>query len=287
MTKEAKVQPGSRVQLDHVTVVFRAREEFVAIKDLVLEASPGEFLCILGTTGCGKSTILNVVAGFVRPTVGRVLADGQEVTGPNSERGMVFQQHALFPWTTVLGNIEFGPISRGFGKKKSRAIADKLIDLVGLGDFSSAYPGELSGGMQQRVGLARALANDPALLLMDEPFGSLDAQTRTAMQELLLGIWAGTGKTVMFVTHDIDEAIFLADRIVILTARPGHMKAEISVPLPRPREYDIVTSQAYIEIKRQLLDSIREETVKAMSDNIRAATTRPLSNDTPAFNRKL
>jgi ABC-type nitrate/sulfonate/bicarbonate transport system ATPase subunit len=177
-------------------------------------------------------------------------------------------------------------MSRGFGKKKSRAIADKLIDLVGLGDFSSAYPGELSGGMQQRVGLARALANDPALLLMDEPFGSLDAQTRTAMQELLLGIWSGTGKTVMFVTHDIDEAIFLADRIVILTARPGHMKAEISVPLPRPREYEIVTSQAYIEIKRQLLDSIREETVKAMSDNIRAATTRPL-NDTPAFNRKL
>jgi ABC-type nitrate/sulfonate/bicarbonate transport system ATPase subunit len=186
---------------------------------------------------------------------------------------MVFQQHALFPWATVLGNIEFGPRCRGFGKKKSRAVAEELIDLVGLHNFSSAYPGELSGGMQQRVGLARALANDPALLLMDEPFGSLDAQTRTTMQELLLRIWSGTGKTVMFVTHDVDEAIFLADRIVVLTARPGQVKAEVSVSLPRPREYEVVTSRPYTEIKRKLLDVIREETEKAMSDNMRSALT--------------
>lgn len=265
-------QLGSHVQLEHVTVSFSAREDITAVKDLVLEVQPGEFLCILGTTGCGKSTILNVVAGFVRPTMGRAIVNGVEITRPGPNRGMVFQQHALFPWQTVLGNVAFGPRCRGLGHERSTEIARELINLVGLRNFAAAYPGELSGGMQQRVGLARTLANDPALLLMDEPFGSLDAQTRTAMQELLLRIWSGTGKTVMFVTHDVDEAIFLADRIVVLTARPGQVKAEVAVALPRPREYELVTSRPYIEIKRQLLEVIREETLKAMSADIQPAS---------------
>lgn len=270
-----KLPTGSHIHLQDVTVAFQAREEVVAIKDLMLEVPPGEFLCILGTTGCGKSTILNVVAGFVKPTQGHAFADGREITGPNPQRGMVFQQHALFPWATVQRNVEFGPRSRGFGRKKSEEVASELLDVVGLRNFSSAYPGELSGGMQQRVGLARVLANDPALLLMDEPFGSLDAQTRTTMQELLLRIWSGTGKTVMFVTHDVDEAIFLADRIVVLTARPGHVKAEVPVSLPRPREYEIVTSRPYTDIKRNLLDVIREETMKSMSNSIRVPIAKP------------
>lgn len=261
---------GSHVQIDNVTVTFNAREEVTAVKDVVLDVQPGEFICILGTTGCGKSTILNVVAGFVRPTQGLAVVNGVEVTGPGPTRGMVFQQHALFPWQTVLGNVAFGPKCRGIGREKGLGIAHELINVVGLRDFAAAYPGELSGGMQQRVGLARALANDPPLLLMDEPFGSLDAQTRAAMQELLLRIWSGTGKTVMFVTHDLDEAIFLADRIIVLTARPGQVKAEVPVALPRPREYEVVTSASYIDIKRQLLDVIREETMKAMSDDIRS-----------------
>lgn len=265
-------QLGSHVQLEHVTVCFSARKDTIAIKDLVLEVQPGEFLCILGTTGCGKSTILNVVAGFVRPTAGRAIVNGMEITRPGPNRGMVFQQHALFPWLTVLGNVAFGPRCRGLSHEKSMEIATELINVVGLRNFAAAYPGELSGGMQQRVGLARALANDPALLLMDEPFASLDAQTRTAMQELLLRIWSGTGKSVMFVTHDVDEAIFLADRIIVLTARPGQVKAEVLVGLPRPREYELVTSRPYIEIKRQLLEVIREETLKAMSADIQPAS---------------
>lgn len=274
-SEQINSKPENHVRLEQLTVVFRGREKIIAVKDVDLEATRGEFLCILGTTGCGKSTILNVVAGFVRPTAGKVWVDGREVTGPSPDRGMVFQQHALFPWTTVAGNIEFGPRSRGLGGQRSREIASNLIELVGLRDFASAYPGELSGGMQQRVGLARTLANDPSMLLMDEPFGSLDAQTRAAMQELLLRIWSGTDKTVLFVTHDVDEAIFLADRIIVLTARPGRVKAEFPVLLPRPREYAVVTTRTYMEIKRELLNVIREETLKAIGGNDPHAVPQP------------
>jgi NitT/TauT family transport system ATP-binding protein len=261
----SKTQKGCQIVIDNLTVVYNERKKIEAVRNLNLEVKPGEFLCILGVSGCGKSTILNVVAGFVKPTLGEVLVDGERVKSPNPSRGMVFQQHALFPWLSVLGNVQFGPRSLGIKKKESKKIARKYIELVGLSDFSSLFPDELSGGMQQRVGLARALANDPQLLLMDEPFGSLDAQTRSAMQELLLKIWHGTGKTVIFVTHDVDEAIFLADNIVVLTARPGEIKAIVPVLLPRQRKYDMVTSEAYLEIKREVLSMIRDETLKVIN----------------------
>ena len=254
---------GSHVELKDLTVVYEVREQVEAVKGLSMAIEPGEFVCVLGTTGCGKSTILNVLAGFVPPTRGDVFVDGSSVGAPSPDRGMVFQHFALFPWATVLANVRFGPRSLGKTKKEASEIAYNHLEMVGLREFASAYPDELSGGMQQRVGLARALANDPRLLLMDEPFGALDAQTRSQMQELLLGIWSGSGKTMMFVTHDVDEAIFLADRIVVLTARPAQVKSIIPVNLPRPRAYDVVTASKYVSIKREVLESIREETVRA------------------------
>jgi len=259
--KTSKLQNGSRVDIDNLTVIFKGREGIIAVKELDIKVMPGEFLCILGTTGCGKSTILNVIAGFIKPTYGNVLIDKEKVELPSPKCGIVFQQFALFPWLSVLGNVRFGPRALGIKKTEVDTIAKSYLKMVGLHNFLSLYPKELSGGMQQRVALARALANDPPLLLMDEPFGALDAQTRTEMQELLLRIWSGTGKTVIFVTHDIDEAIFLGDRIIVLTAQPGQVKSEIPVKLPRPRSYDIVTSTAYVNIKRKFLDLLREEAI--------------------------
>lgn len=248
-----------------LTVVYSGREKAtVAVEHLNFQIAPGEFICFLGTTGCGKSTILNVIAGFIKPTKGMVLIGGQPITAPGIERGFVFQQHTLFSWKTVRGNVEFGLKMKGVGQIERGAIADKYIKLVGLTGFEKSYPSQLSGGMQQRVGLARALANDPVVILMDEPFGSLDSQTRSIMQELLLNIWEASGKTIIFVTHDIDEAIFLADRIIVLTARPGKVKEEIPIPLPRPRSYNVVTSEDYINIKRKVLELVREETIRAM-----------------------
>jgi NitT/TauT family transport system ATP-binding protein len=238
----------------------------LAIRDLSFLASPGEFLCIVGTSGCGKSTILNVLAGFIPPDSGDILVDSEPVRLPGPDRGMVFQRHALFPWKTVMGNVAFGLKMKGLRRGKRRKAAQRYIDLVGLTGFEKRYPAELSGGMEQRVGLARALALEPRVLLMDEPFGSLDAQTRMMMQELLLGIWEKSDCTVVFVTHDVDEAVLLADRIIVLTARPGRVKATIPVSLPRPRAYEMVTSMEYLEIKRQILALIREEAFSAVAD---------------------
>jgi NitT/TauT family transport system ATP-binding protein len=235
-----------------------------AVEALDFRVRPGEFLCFLGTTGCGKSTTLNVLAGFVRPTTGSVYIGQTPIEGPGPDRGFVFQDHALFLWKTVAGNIDFGPKLRGLPRDERRARVDEYIKVVGLAGFEKSYPNELSGGMRQRVGLARALANDPSVIMMDEPFGSLDAQTRAMMQELLLSVWERTNKTVIFVTHDVDEAMFLADRIIVLTARPARVKEEIDMPLPRPRTYEMVTSSRYVEIKRRVLELIREETFKAM-----------------------
>jgi NitT/TauT family transport system ATP-binding protein len=249
-----------------LTVVFpHDNQNITAIEGLSFQIRAGEFACFLGTTGCGKSTILNVIAGFVRPTTGTVLLDEAPITQPGPERGIVFQQFALFPWRTVEGNIEFGPRMRGLPKRERKVLLDEYISLVGLSGFEKSYPSELSGGMQQRVGIARVLANDPSVLLMDEPFGSLDAQTRLMMQESLLDIWQRTKKTIVFVTHDVDEAIFLADRIYVLTARPARIKKEITVNLPRPRSFDIVTSTEYTNLKKNVLGLIREETLKAIT----------------------
>ena len=249
-----------KIEVDNLRVVFgNGDDEVTAIRDLSFTVNAGEFVCLLGTSGCGKTTILNVLAGFIPPTEGEARLDGQQLGAPGPDRGMVFQRHALFPWKTVRQNVEFGLKARGIPTSDRLERAREYIGLVGLTGFEDSYPAELSGGMEQRVGLARTLAIDPLVLLMDEPFGSLDAQTRLTMQELLLGIWDRSHKTVVFVTHDVDEAILLADRILVLTARPARVKEEIRVSLPRPRTYQLVTSRQFVDIKQRALQLIREE----------------------------
>lgn len=258
-----------RIAVKDLTVRFGSDHAQVSVLEgLSFDVKAGEFLCLLGTSGCGKSTILNVLAGFVEPTSGVLLLDGSPIAGPGPDRAMVFQRHALFPWKTVVGNIEFGLRMLGRPQNEIRDRAAELIRLVGLSGFEKRYPAELSGGMEQRVGLARTLAVDPVVLLMDEPFGSLDAQTRIMMQELLLRIWDEAEKTVVFVTHDVDEAVLLADRIVILTARPGSVRAEIPVNLPRPRAYDVAMQPEFIAIKQKALALIREESAKAIQTGV-------------------
>lgn len=234
-----------------------------AVQDAQLDIRPGEFVCLLGPSGCGKSTLLNAMAGFVSPTRGELTIDGKGVDAPSPDRGMVFQQHSLFPWKTVRDNVAFGPLMAGASRNEACSVARTFLSLVGLAAFEDAYPGTLSGGMQQRVGIARALANYPSVLLMDEPFGALDAQTRIMMQENLLEIWREFHNTVVFVTHDIDEAVFLSDRIVVMSASPGRIIADIKVTLPRPREQSLLTSAVFMDYKRQCLDLIRQETLRA------------------------
>ena len=222
-----------------------------------LTVDDNDFITILGPSGCGKSTLLRIVAGLEKPTTGRVLLDGLPVAGPGPDRGMVFQSYTLFPWLTVEENILFG--SRATSQR-----AEELIARVGLRGFERHYPKMLSGGMQQRTALARALANDPKILLLDEPFGALDNQTRALMQELLLGIWEADRKTVLFVTHDIDEAIFMANRVAVLSARPGRIKADVRIDLPHPRHYTMKTTPEFSAYKAQLTEEIRTEAMKAV-----------------------
>ena len=226
-----------------------------ALERTDLEVQDNDFICILGPSGCGKSTLLRIVAGLDRPTTGRVLLDGQAVERAGPDRGMVFQSYTLFPWLTVKENILFG--SRSTEQK-----AIPLIEKTGLRGFENHYPKMLSGGMQQRTALARALANDPKILLLDEPFGALDNQTRALMQELLLGIWEADRKTVLFVTHDIDEAIFMANRVAVMSARPGRIKSEVRIALPHPRHYTMKTSPEFSRYKAELTEQIRVEALK-------------------------
>ncbi|MBI3574094.1 MAG: ABC transporter ATP-binding protein [Gammaproteobacteria bacterium] len=251
------------VAIEHVTVEFK--DNVVAVKEASLDVRPGEFVCLLGPSGCGKSTLLNCVAGFVKPTVGSVKLDGALVVKPGPDRGMVFQQHSLFPWKTVRDNVAFGPLMAKQGKSEAYSIARTLLGMVGLSAYENSYPGVLSGGMKQRVGITRALANYPNVLLMDEPFGALDAQTRAMMQENLLQIWGEFGITVIFVTHDIDEAVFLADRIIVMSASPGQLIADIKVDLPRPRAVEVVSDERYIAAKRRCIDLIRAESLRAFA----------------------
>jgi NitT/TauT family transport system ATP-binding protein len=224
-----------------------------------LSVADGEFVTVVGPSGCGKSTLLHILGGFIPAEAGAIRVHGREVVGPGPDRGMVFQEFALFPWRTVSGNVGWGLEVRGAPAAERRAVVDRYLELTGLAEFRDHLPGELSGGMKQRVALARVLAFDPAVLLMDEPFGSLDAQTRETMQEELIRIWERTGKTIFFVTHDIDEAVYLGDRVLVLTARPARLREEVAVALPRPRGIVARKSIAFLECKNRIWDLIREE----------------------------
>jgi ABC-type nitrate/sulfonate/bicarbonate transport system ATPase subunit len=239
------------------------KRQVTALQNTSFTVKPNEFVTLLGPSGCGKSTILKIIAGLEEPSSGRVMLDGQEVSGPGRDRGMVFQTYTLFPWLTVKQNIEFGLDVAGRSKQDRRNASQHYIEKIGLTGFEQAYPRELSGGMKQRVAIARALANDPEVLLMDEPFGALDAQTRTVMQELLLDVWDESHKTIIFVTHDVEEAVFIGDTIYVMTARPGKIKARIEVDLPPERTYDLKVSEQFLTIKKEVLGLIREEAWKA------------------------
>ncbi|MGE3066185.1 MAG: ABC transporter ATP-binding protein [Hyphomicrobiaceae bacterium] len=234
-----------------------------ALQPANLEIADNDFITILGPSGCGKSTLLRIVAGLDRATEGRVLLDGAEVRGPGPDRGMVFQSYTLFPWLTVEENIAFGLRERGIAQDERLRSARDWCARVGLSGFEHHYPKQLSGGMQQRTAIARVLANNPKIMLLDEPFGALDNQTRALMQEMLLGIWEREKKTVLFVTHDIEESIFLASRVVVMSARPGRIKADVRIDLPYPRHYTLKTSPEFSALKAQLTEEIRAEAVLA------------------------
>jgi ABC-type nitrate/sulfonate/bicarbonate transport system ATPase subunit len=235
----------------------------LALQATDLDVAENDFVTILGPSGCGKSTLLRIVAGLDHPTTGEVLLDGQRIEGPGADRGMVFQSYTLFPWLNVRDNVCFGLRERGVPRAEQLERAGAFIAQVGLRGFELHYPKQLSGGMQQRTAIARALANDPRILLMDEPFGALDHQTRELMQELLLGIWERRKKTVLFVTHDIDEAVFMATRVVVMSARPGRIKTDRSVALPHPRHYSIKTTPEFTALKAELTDDVRVEVLAA------------------------
>ncbi len=250
-----------KLELRNVTKIFNAEEgEMSALEGINLKVKPNEFLCFIGPSGCGKTTLLRMIAGLDYPSSGEIILDGEKVSGPSPDRGMVFQEFSLFPWRTVLKNVEFGLEIKGVGDKARREIAEKYIELVGLQGFENHYPYELSGGMKQRVAIARALAPDPAILLMDEPFGSVDAQTRNILQEELLEIWKRTKKTVLFVTHSVDEAVYLADRVAVMSARPGCLIRCLDIDIPRPRKR---TSMEVNEFRGKLLMLLSLERSKA------------------------
>lgn len=256
----------SKLRIDNVSRVFpgvRGGEPTRALEPVSLAVEDNDFITILGPSGCGKSTLLRIVAGLDQPTTGQVLLDGTAVTQPGPDRGMVFQSYTLFPWLTVKQNICFGLREKKISEAQQTEIADHFIAQVGLRGFENHYPKMLSGGMQQRTALARALANDPKILLLDEPFGALDNQTRALMQELLLGIWEAARKTVLFVTHDIDEAIFMANRVLVMTARPGRVKCDLAIDLPHPRHYTMKTTPEFAAYKARLTEEIRVESIRA------------------------
>ncbi len=235
-----------------------------ALDPVTLDIAEREFVSILGPSGCGKSTLLRIVAGLSEPSAGEVRLDGKPIAGPGPDRGMVFQSYTLFPWLDVESNVRFGLREKGVPEVQQREIAGRFIARVGLRGFERHYPRQLSGGMQQRVALARALANDPKILLLDEPFGALDNQTRALMQELLLDIWESERKTVLFVTHDIEESIFLANRVIAMTARPGRVKLDLAIALPHPRDYKVKTAPEFQTYKAELTEAIRAEAIRAM-----------------------
>ena len=254
------------LQITNVSKTFAGRNGgTVALQATDLSVKENDFITILGPSGCGKSTLLRMVAGLDTPSTGSIALDGRPVSGPGADRGMVFQSYTLFPWLTVLQNVCFGLREQRLPLAGQHAIARPFIARVGLQGFENHFPKQLSGGMQQRTALARALANGPRMLLMDEPFGALDHQTRELMQELLLGIWEGQRKTVLFVTHDIDEAIFMGSRVVVMSARPGHIKLDRHIDLPHPRHYAMKTTPGFTALKAELTEAVRSEVLAAQA----------------------
>jgi NitT/TauT family transport system ATP-binding protein len=241
-----------RIELGH------GKDRFTAVERINTSIQPGQFVCLLGPSGCGKSTLLGAVAGHIPLAAGSLGLDGEAITGPHPDRGLVFQHHTLFPWKKVVDNVAFGLKMQGVSPAERRDRARELLALVGLSGFENKYPIQLSGGMQQRVEIARVLINQPRVLLMDEPFGALDAQTRWNMQQLLLEVWRRVQTTVLFVTHDIDEAILLGDRILVMSHRPGRIREDLRIDAPRPRGQDWVTSDEFVRLKRHCLELMRE-----------------------------
>ncbi|MBK5934143.1 NitT/TauT family transport system ATP-binding protein [Rhodovulum imhoffii] len=253
------------LEIDGIGKTFRVDgNDICAIDHVDLSVAENEFVSIVGSSGCGKSTLLNIVGGLEETTSGMVRIGGSPVEGPGRDRGFVFQGYSLFEWKTVESNIRFALEKTRLSRAEKDERVAHFIQAVGLAGFERAWPAQLSGGMRQRVAIARALVYRPRILLMDEPFGALDAQTRGMMQELLLRVWEDHKVTVLFVTHDVEEAVFLADRVVVLASRPGRIKRDLPVPLPRPRAYDIVAEPEFIALKRKILGDIREETLKTM-----------------------
>ena len=241
-----------RIELGH------GKDRFTAVERINTSIQPGQFVCLLGPSGCGKSTLLGAVAGHIPLAAGSLGLDGEAITGPHPDRGLVFQHHTLFPWKKVVDNVAFGLKMQGVSPAERRDRARELLALVGLSGFENKYPIQLSGGMQQRVEIARVLINQPRVLLMDEPFGALDAQTRWNMQQLLLEVWGRVQTTVLFVTHDIDEAILLGDRILVISHRPGRIREDLRIDASRPRGQDWVTSDEFVRLKRHCLELMRE-----------------------------
>jgi NitT/TauT family transport system ATP-binding protein len=260
--------------MDHIVIsgvgkVFQTAErDVVALKDINLTIPHGQFVCLLGPSGCGKSTLLNAVAGFALPSSGSIVADGRQVTAPGPERGMVFQEYALFPWMTVAENVAFGLQIKGMGRDEIEATVARLLSMLSLNDFRNRFPKDLSGGMRQRVAIARVLALDSPIMLMDEPFGALDALTRRNLQDELLRIWSALRKTIIFVTHSIEEALYLADRIVVMTYRPGTVKRDLLVDLPRLRD---PAAPEFNALKRELGQLVMEEQQRHHNDELRMA----------------
>lgn len=274
MSKSEKI----KIEAKNISVSFNVRnnskqeaaKEFFAVDNINLNIKEGEFLVLVGPSGCGKSTFLDLLGGLAKPTQGEILLDGKPITGPGLDRGFVFQQYALLPWRTSIGNIEFGLEEKKIPKKERRKKAQYYLDLVGLTGFEDRFPHELSGGMRQRVAIARSLAYEPEVLLMDEPFAALDAQTRETLQTELLRIWEKTGKTIIFITHSIDEAVYLGQRVALLTSRPGKIKKIIDVPLldSTQTEADLRTNPVFDEVRHEVWTLLREEVLKAQEQEL-------------------
>ena len=261
------------LKLDHIRKEFPAKTvgkeqlpPFVAVENVTLDIQKGEFVSIVGPSGCGKSTLLDLIAGLTKPSVGEILLNGKIITGPGLDRGIVFQQYALYPWLTALQNIEFGLEAKGVDKKTRREKATYYLNLVGLSGFENHYPNELSGGMKQRVAIARSLAYEPEILLMDEPFAALDAQTRETLQEELINIWKSSKRTIIFITHSIDEAIYLSQRVAIMTSRPGKIKEVIDIPLTlQSKDQDVRSTPEYGQVRHYIWTQLSEEVIKAQA----------------------